>query len=133
MGKLEHLKNQIEENIDWFDRESTKHKRIHRFCRYTVFGLTAISAILAGLAVKFQQFQAALNIGIITTTALIGAVTSFEGLRKAGELWVTERGFHYALIDLKRELDFKTVDDQADLNLDDYFDRFKRFFRFYNG
>jgi|SRR5215510_1334202 len=104
--KRQTLEDELEELIDWFDAESKSHKRLFRRLRYMVFGLTACSSALAGLALAFPTIQTGTTVVIILTTAAIGIATSVEGLRKPNELWIHERTTYYSLRDLQRELNY---------------------------
>jgi hypothetical protein len=86
-----------------------------------VFSLTACSTVLAGLALSYPKLQGTLNMVILLVTAAIGVLTSIEGLRKPGELWIHERTTHYALKDLKRDLEYRTAELEQRVVLDDFF------------
>ena len=111
MEKKECLAMQLATHIDWFDKESKGHKRLYRKLRYLAFSLTALSTVLAGLALAAPGLQTSSNVAIVLTTAVAGLATSIEGLRKPGELWIHERTLYYALKDLKRKLEFSTAED----------------------
>lgn len=102
-----YLRGEIKELLQWFDDESKKHKKLFRRLRYVVFGLTACSSALAGVALAFPTIQTGITVAIILTTAAIGIATSVEGLRKPQELWIHERTTYYALLDLQRELRYQ--------------------------
>ncbi|HEX8778111.1 MAG TPA: DUF4231 domain-containing protein [Rhodanobacter sp.] len=111
MNKQECLAMQLATHIAWFDKESKGHKQLHRKLRYVVFSLTALSTVLAGLALAATRLQAPINVAIVLTTATAGLASSVEGLRKPGELWIHERTLLYALKDLKRKLEFCTSEE----------------------
>lgn len=111
MDKKECLAMQLATHIDWFDKESKGHKQLHRKLRYLAFSLTALSTVLAGLALAAPELQTSSNVAIVLTTAVAGLATSIEGLRKPGELWIHERTLYYSLKDLKRKLEFGTSED----------------------
>ena len=113
VGKSAYLVRELEACIKAFDRESTRHKQLFRRLRYIVFGLTACSSALAGLALAFPKIQTGTTVGIILTTAAIGIVTSVEGLRKPSELWIHERTIHYSLLDLQRALGYYLAADST--------------------
>jgi Protein of unknown function (DUF4231) len=121
VSKLDHLRSELSKQIEWFDLESKKHKRLHRAFRYSVFALTGLSTALAGAALRFGQFQPGLNLVIVIATASVGVITSIEGLRKPAELWITERNVFYSLMDLKRELEYDSAEGVEGLELDKYF------------
>ena len=106
MCKRAYLLEQLEERISYFEGESKQHKKLYRNLRYAVFTLTAVSSLLAGLALKFTEANSYFDLAIVFISATIGVVTSIEGLRKPAELWIHERITYYALLDLKREVEF---------------------------
>lgn len=122
MSKLLVLGSSLDAHIKLFDGESKKHKRLYRALRYMVFGLTAASAVLAGAAAAGQIGQWS-NVLIICASALIGLVTSIEGLRKPSELWIHERGIYHALHDLKREVEFEAAGNITEQVIEQYFER----------
>lgn len=107
MDKQEYLLDQLEQKINSFRDDSKQHKTLYRNLRYSVFILTAFSTLLAGLALKFPEFNTAINLAIVFVSTTVGVVTSIEGIRKPAELWIHERTTYYALMDLKREVEFK--------------------------
>jgi hypothetical protein len=117
------LEKQLGEHITRFDKESTKHKRMYRRFRYFVFGLTACSTLLAGLAIALPDLQRSINIAIVFTTAAVGVVTSIEGLRKPSELWIHERTIFASLKDLERELQYRLAEPSDPKSIDDVFER----------
>ena len=123
MDKGDCLAKQLADHIAWFAKESRAHKRLHRALRYLVFSLTATSTALAGFALAAAEFQRPINIAIVLATALIGLVTSIEGLRKPSELWIHERTIYYSLKDLQRELQFHGGENPDAKFADDVFDR----------
>lgn len=106
MNKRQFLLDQLSAKIDDFRKDSDKHKRLYRWLRYAVFGLTSLSALLAGLALKFPEAGANISVLILLVSAGTGVLTSVEGLRKPSELWIHERTTYYALLDLQREVAF---------------------------
>lgn len=123
MSKLEFLRAQLDEHIDNFDVESRKHKQLYRGLRYTVFTLTAASAVLASLALTTVASDRWINLLIVILSATIGVLTSIEGIRKPSELWIHERNTHYALKDLKRELEYTAAESLSSAIVDDFFAR----------
>jgi hypothetical protein len=123
MKKIEVLKEHLDEQIKWFDDESTKHKRMHRWMRYTAFFLTACSTGLASAALAYPGTKPQLMLAIIAISAIAGIAAAVEGLRKPAELWIHERTTHYALKDLKLLLDYKCSDTVDDAVVDDCFER----------
>jgi hypothetical protein len=107
MSKLEYLQSELDKHIASFDKESTKHKNMHRCFRYSVFTLTGLSTVLAGLPVAFPSVQMPVSLLVLVTTATLAAVNSIEGLRRAAELWIHERSIFYELLSLRRKLTFQ--------------------------
>jgi hypothetical protein len=122
LDKSAHLLKELDSLIDRFKSESEKHKLLNRRLRYLVFTLTGCAAILSAAALRFPGYQTSLNFGVVLVSVGAGIVTSIEGLRKAGELWIIERNVFHALSDLKRELEFE-MDRLTDPQLDLYFGR----------
>lgn len=101
------LRKEIDDAIDKFHHEADKHKRMHYTCRYTAFTLTVVATVLASVALVVQdEASSVLNVVIVCVTAAMGAIASFEGMRKPADKWHNERRAEYALKDIKRELDF---------------------------
>lgn len=124
MKGIDFLNKELDIHIERFDKESKRHKKMYRSTKYIIFVLTALSTILAGIAVGSGQAQYYLNICIIITTAAIGVANSFDGLRKPGKLWTLERNIYYSLKDLKRELMFD-LERNEEVAIEKYFDRFQ--------
>jgi hypothetical protein len=76
-----------------------------------VFTLSACSTVAAGIALAFPSGKLVCELTIIGLTSMIGLVTSIEGIRKPAELWIHERATYYALQDLKRELEFRELEE----------------------
>jgi hypothetical protein len=123
MSKEDYLLKQLTEHIGWFDKESNKHKRMYRRLRYVVFGLTACSTALAGCALASPRLQIPINVAIVITTAAVGIVTSIEGLRKPGELWIHERTVYYSLRDLQRDLSYRLAEQTDPRVTDEVYER----------
>ncbi|WP_374327182.1 DUF4231 domain-containing protein [Azonexus sp.] len=123
MDKQQFLLDQLADKVKVFKAESEKHKRLHRRLRYAVFLLTSLSALLAGLALKFPESAAAISVVILLVSAGTGVLTSVEGLRKPAELWIHERMTYYALMDLQREAAFVLDEASPPELLEKYFFR----------
>ena len=106
MDKRQFLLDQLADKVKVFKAESEKHKRLYRRLRYAVFLLTSLSALLAGLSLKFPESGPAISVVILLVSAGTGVLTSVEGLRKPSELWIHERMTYYTLMDLQREAAF---------------------------
>jgi len=124
MKGIDFLNKELDIHIERFDKESKRHKKMYRKTKYIIFTFTALSTVLAGIAVGSEQLQYYLNICIVITTATIGIANSFDGLRKPGELWTLERNMYYSLKDLKRELMFD-IERNDEVTVEKYFDRFQ--------
>lgn len=141
MSKREYLLEQLNAKIADFKDASASHKSLYRRLRYSVFFLTALSALLAGTALKCPEFNAGISLTIVLVSAAIGVVTSVEGLRKPAELWIHERTTYYALTDLKREAEFKIDEDSPPEVIELYFFKMQEILgasgekwnRFHNG
>lgn len=123
MDKRKYLLDQLAEKTVGFKADSEKHKRLYRRLRYSVFLLTSLSALLAGLSLKFPESSAMINVLILLFSAAIGVLTSIEGLRKPSELWIHERTTFYTLMDLKREVEFEVDNDTPPEVIERYFFR----------
>lgn len=119
MGKKEEFGAQITRKINRLELESVKHKRMHRRFRYTVILLTALTSVLAGIALSFEAVQTEMQISILIIGALSGVVNSVEGIRRPFDLWMMERNVYYSLVDLKEEFDYELSSGDA-VNLDAY-------------
>lgn len=122
-SREEFLRKELKTRKEWFETQSKRHKRIYRTLRYVVFGLTALSAVLAGAALSYKAQQEWFNLAGLIATAIAGAVTSIEGVRKTLELWIHERNILYELIDLEREMNYEASESGALKDVDGYFKR----------
>ncbi|MDN3689041.1 DUF4231 domain-containing protein [Cyclobacterium jeungdonense] len=123
MAAIDFLKSELDSQIERFEKESTKHKRMYRWIKNTTFILAGVSTVLAGIAVGSETSQYYLTIGILVTTAAISILNSIEGLRKPGELWIMERNLFNALKDLKRDMEFDLEENKGAIPVSDYFDK----------
>lgn len=123
MSKGEQLHKELKEQIERFNKESTKHKRLYRMLRFTAFGLTACSTILASAALSMAGSTEWLNLAVVIATAAAGVASSIEGLRKPAELWIHERNILYSLKDLEREMKYEAAQGGTVPNVDQYFHR----------
>jgi hypothetical protein len=105
--RREWLTAELGTSIEWFRREANKHKRVYNICRYSVFALSVASSILAAIALAAPADNKRwIDVAIIACTAMIGLVTSVEGMRKPADKWHTERRSEYSLLDVRRELEY---------------------------
>jgi hypothetical protein len=123
MTKIEILKNALQDHTQWFDDQSTRHKKLYRRLRYSAFVMAAAATILSSAALVFPAYQAFINLTIVFITASVGVVSSIEGLRKPAELWIHERTSYYALKDLALRVDYATSEPYAEEELDFLFNR----------
>jgi len=123
MTRIEILKSALKDQIGRFDSESRKHKRLHRRLRTMVFVLAAATTILSSAAIGFLNQQKTVNLIIVVISATIGVLTSIEGMRKPGELWIHERTILYALKDLALEVDYTTSGADSTEEIDPLFVR----------
>lgn len=123
MNKREYLLDQLEQKINGFRDDSKQHKTLYRNLRYSVFVLTSISTLLAGLALKYPEVSSTISVAIVFVSAAVGVVTSIEGIRKPAELWIHERTTYYALMDLKREVEFNLDENSSSERVEKYFFR----------
>lgn len=119
MSKHAEFCKQIKNKIEHFDKESTDHKHMHRRFRYAIFCLAGLISVLSGLAISFDSMQANINVLIIVVGAVIGIITSIEGVRRPQDLWLMERNVYYALLDLKEDYEFE-VAGEANVDVDSY-------------
>ncbi len=122
-GPLDYLREQLGQQIDRFDRESTKHKRLYRRFRMVTSIVNAAAAVLAGAAAAAVPGAQWLAVAVVAATAGAGVIMAWEGIRKPGDLWITERSALYALKDLQRDLEYTVRKAGITIGLDDYFDR----------
>jgi hypothetical protein len=123
MSQEDFLTKELNEQISKFDRDSKKHKEMHRALRYASFFLTGISGLLAGLAIAYPQWHVQISLGIVFVTSATAVVTSVDGLRKPGELWIHERSTHYQLRDIKCAFDFALAGATAPVSPTPYFEQ----------
>jgi hypothetical protein len=116
------LVHELEVHTDRFNLDAEKHKRLYRLLRYWAIGLTACTTVLAAVAAT-NTLGPWISVVIVVFTAAAAVVTSIEGLRKPSELWIHERITHYALKDLRRELDYRCAAGLDPAVVKDCFDR----------
>ena len=126
MDKRAFVFKELDDKISVFDKESTRHKQMYRRMRYGIFVLTALSTLLAALSISFPESNLGISLGIVAVSALIGLITSLEGLHNPADLWVHERSILYALIDLKREALFRLGEDKVAHDIEAVFEQMQR-------
>jgi hypothetical protein len=115
-SRIDFVDAELTSAIKRLDADSREHKRMYRRLRYSVFALTACSTVLASVALMYSVPTPGISIAIVLVTATVGVISSIEELRAPAKLWIHERTTHYALLDLKRELEFLAAgnpDDKA--------------------
>jgi hypothetical protein len=122
MAEIDFFKKELNRKIEDFRVHSKRHKSLYRNIRYTIFLLTGVSTVLAGIAIGSADIQQYLNVGVVIVTATIGGLSSFEGLRKPSELWIMERNLFHSLNDLKRSFEFDLAKDEKNLDVQKHFD-----------
>ncbi len=120
--KFKELNSRLESCIAHFDAEASKHKRLFRLLRYGVFGLTALSTILAGMSAA-DIWDHWIKIILVAVTSATSLLASIEGLRKPADLWLNERSVCHGLHDLKREVDYLATGTIDEKTLDECFRR----------
>ena len=126
MSDKDFFEEELNKEIKRLDKESTKHKKLFRKIKYSIFAFTGLSTLLAGIAIGSEAIQQYLNVGVVLFTSAIGIATSIEGLRKPGELWIMERNLYYSLIDLKRTFYFDLAQNEKNIDVKEYFDNMQR-------
>ena len=123
MNELDFLKTELDIKIKSFDEQSSAYKKLFRKIKVLIFIFTGLSTVLAGIAIGSESFQQYLNIGVVILTSSIGIASSYEGLRKPGDLWRMERNLFHALNDLKRLLEFDIAKNKENVDTEDYFNK----------
>lgn len=104
----EEFKKCLNEEVERFKTESTRHKALHRRCQTVIIALTAFTTIVAGAGLVLPKSAApAAQFSVVCLTAASTAVAAWAAMRHTRELWEHERGIYYELLDLKRELSFQ--------------------------
>jgi uncharacterized membrane protein len=121
---LTSLRDSLKKDINRFDAESTKHKRLHRRCQTTAIALTAITTIVAGVGLVLPDSGKAVQFAVLCLTAVTAATVSWTEMRRTRELWQHEREVYYALIDIQREMEFVAASkDMTQAVADEFFQR----------
>lgn len=128
--RLELLRQELALSQAKFEKDSDRHKRMFRGLRFATFVVTALGTCLAALAAACPQTQPWMNLAVVLLTAAVTVITSYEILRKPSELWIHERTTLYALRDIKRELEFRILDDEdVDQAIAECFERLQNVLR----
>lgn len=126
MNREQYLRAELDAKIEQFKAQSDRHKHIYRRLRYAVFGLTALSTVLASAAMSAADLQQWLNLCVVVASALAGLASSVEGLRKPADLWIHERSVYFALLDLRRQIDFLRSDGGELPEIERHFERLQQ-------
>jgi Protein of unknown function (DUF4231) len=125
MNGLEFLRKSLEDEIDRFSVESKKHKRIYRVSQTGIIGLTFATTIAAASGLAFDHVTAKhIQFIVLCLSALTSAISAWVETRHARELWQHERQVYYALIDVRRSLEFEAANGELSRDrLEDYFQK----------
>ena len=104
---IEALRNSLDRDILRFDKESCRHKGLHRNYQRGIIIITAITTVVAGSGLILpEQSGRIVQFIVLCLTATTAAISAWAGLRRARDLWQHERDVYYKLLDIKRELEF---------------------------
>jgi Protein of unknown function (DUF4231) len=125
MNAFETLLGSLDADICRFDRESKKHKALHRRCQTGVIALTALTTIVAGAGLILPESSGrAVQFAVLCLTAVTAAVTAWAEMRRARELWQHEREVYYALLDIQREMKFfAATGEPTEHDVKEYFEK----------
>jgi uncharacterized membrane protein YbhN (UPF0104 family) len=98
----------LQADIKRFDVESRGHKQIHRRTQVSLIFLTAAITVTAGLGLLFSGHEREIQFLVLLLSAAATATTAWSESRRARDLWQHEREVYYALVDIRRELDFRS-------------------------
>ena len=123
--KQQALRKILEDDIRSFSGEADRHKKIYRDCASSVIVLAAATTITASLGLALDKtYGRAIQFIVVALTATTTAVSAWGEMRKARELWHHEREVEYALKDILRDLDYRSVTGESNEKyLDDCFSR----------
>ncbi len=122
MTQTEFLMKELDQKINIFKASSERHKKLHRSLRVLTYLLTGLSGMLAGLQLLHPSWTQ-IGFYILTTSCLLGITASYEGIRKPAELWIHERKIFNKLSDLRRELEFQSLDLKSSFKIDGYLNK----------
>lgn len=106
MEAVSKLRELLSKDIERFDSESRKHKQIHRKVQGYLIILTAAITVAAGLGLVLPGREKEIQFLVIFLSAVSTATATWSEIRRARDLWQHEREVYYALIDIRRDLDF---------------------------
>jgi hypothetical protein len=122
---IESLRGSLKKDIDRFDVESKKHKRLYRLCQTAVIVVTATTTIVAGAGLILPESSGkAAQFSVLCLTTITAAVTAWAEMRRVRDLWQHEREVYYALIDIQRVMEFVAANRElTPLDLEGLFQR----------
>lgn len=125
MDGLAKLRDLLKTDKDRFDSESKKHKHLHRNCAVSAIALTGATTVVASLGLILDEsLGRTLQFVIVVLTSTTTAAAAWAEMRRARELWQHEREVYYALVDIERELEFRSaVGALTETDLNEYFRR----------
>lgn len=104
---LDVLQSSLTIEIDRLDKESTRHKHLHRRGQTGVIILTSVTTIVAATALIVSAERAKyVQFAVVCLTAVSAGLASWNEMRNARRLWQHEREVYYTLVDIRRELNF---------------------------
>jgi hypothetical protein len=106
MAPAEALRALLDEDIERFNKESKRHKHLHRRAQTAIIVLTASTAIVAGAGLVIPDAGHTVQFIVLCLASTTTAVASWSEMRRARELWHHERMVYYALKDIAREVEF---------------------------
>lgn len=107
---LKTLSELLAHEVQRLDRESTRHKRLHRRCQTALIGLTACTTVVAGAGLVVPAAASGVaQFVVLCLTATGSAVAAWSAMRRTRELWEHERGIYYELLDVQRALSFQAA------------------------
>jgi hypothetical protein len=106
MSPAEALRTLLHEDIERFEKESRRHKHLHRRAQTAIIVLTAGTAIVAGAGLVVPGAGQTVQFIVLCLASTTTAVASWSEMRRARELWHHERMVYYALKDIAREVEF---------------------------
>ena len=125
MPGVEWLRETLKTEIARFDKESTKHKDLHRCCQSVLIALTSATTIVAGMSLILPESSGkVVQFAVLCLTAITTATAAWTEMRRARDLWQHEREVYYALIDIRRGMEF--IADNRALTSTELEDLFKR-------
>jgi len=108
MDATSKLRELLSEDIERFELESSKHKRLYRRAQGSLIILTAAITVAAGLGLVMPGREKGIQFLVLVLSAIATAAAAWAESRRARDLWQHEREVYYALMDIRRELNFRS-------------------------